>query len=69
MLGLNYFIAPLILLFVVPFVCAWIYSLIFRNILPNSIYRFFLGPVALLGCYVWAIPMQMGFYEFFRATF
>jgi len=69
MFDLYYFIGPFILLLIIPFLCTGLYAAIFSNILPNSIYKFLLGPVALLGFYIWAVPMKMGFYEFFRATF
>jgi len=62
---LLYFIPPLILLIVVPL----IYAGIFRRILPTKIYNFFLGPSVLVGFYIWAFPMKIGFYEFFRAAF
>jgi len=44
-----------------------IYKILLGKILPTKIYNFFLGPIALLGFFIWAIPMKMGFYEFFRA--
>lgn len=65
----NYLIPPLILLLVVPTIFAFIYTVIFRRILPAKIFNFLLGPVVLLGFYVWAVPMEIGFYEYFRATF
>lgn len=65
--SLLYFVLPMFLLSFVMIACLGIYSSIFRNILPSKIHNFFLGPVALLGFYIWAIPMNMGFYEFFRS--
>ncbi|WP_445478007.1 hypothetical protein ACULLL_16735 [Lysinibacillus irui] len=67
--SLWFFIPPLILLPVVMTGCAMIYKILLGNILPTKIYKFFLGPIALLGFFIWAIPMNMGFYEFFRAMF
>ena len=66
---LLYFIPPLIFLIVVPLICALIYAGIFHRILPAKIYNFFLGPSVLVGFYIWAVPMKIGFYEFFRAAF
>lgn len=37
--------------------------------MPKKFYNFLLGPIALLGFFIWAIPMNMGFYEFFRGIF
>lgn len=65
--GLWFFIPPMILLPVVMIGCAVIYKILLGKILPTKIYNFFLGPIALLGFFIWAIPMNMGFYEFFRA--
>jgi len=65
--SLLFFIPPLILLPVVMIGCAVIYKILLGKILPTKIYNFFLGPIALLGFFIWAIPMKMGFYEFFRA--
>jgi len=47
--------------------CAVIYKILLSSILPKKVYNFLLGPIALLGFFIWAIPMNMGFYEFFRA--
>lgn len=60
-------IPPMILLPVVMIGCAVIYKILLGNILPKKIYNFLLGPIAILGFFIWAIPMNMGFYEFFRA--
>ncbi|MGN4124822.1 hypothetical protein ACMGD3_07355 [Lysinibacillus sphaericus] len=67
--NLLHFIPPMILLPIVMVVCVVIYKMIFGKILPTKIYNFFIGPIALLGFFVWAIPMNMGFYAFFRAMF
>ncbi|KMY32010.1 hypothetical protein ACZ11_07495 [Lysinibacillus xylanilyticus] len=66
---LLYFIPPMLLLPVVMVVCAAIYKVLLGNILPTKIYNFLLVTIALLGFFIWAIPMNMGFYEFFRAMF
>ena len=65
--SLLYLIPPIILLVVAMSACMGIYVVLFKKVLPRKIYNFFLGPVALLGFFVWAIPMKTGFYEFFRA--
>ncbi|TQR27184.1 hypothetical protein C7Y47_23480 [Lysinibacillus sphaericus] len=67
--SLLYFIPPMLLLPAVMVVCAAIYKVLLGNILPPKIYNLLLGPIALLGFFIWAIPMDMGFYEFFRAMF
>ncbi|MCS5501290.1 hypothetical protein NY607_09185 [Lysinibacillus sp. A4] len=67
--SLLYFIPPMLLLPIVMIGCAVIYKILLGNILPKKIYNFLLGPIALLGFFIWAIPMNMGFYEFFRAMF
>ena len=65
--SLLYFIPPMLLLPIVMIGCAVIYKILLGNILPKKIYNFLLGPITLLGFFIWAIPMNMGFYEFFRA--
>lgn len=62
------FIPPILLLLVVPTVFAIIYAILFRKILPTKLFNFFIKPVVILGLYVWAVPMELGFFEFFRAT-
>jgi len=61
------FIPPIILLVVAMSVCMGVYVVLFKKVLPRKIYNFFLGPVAIIGFYIWAVPMETGFYEFFRA--
>ncbi|MBD8521494.1 hypothetical protein [Lysinibacillus fusiformis] len=65
--SLWFFIPPMILLPIVMIGCAVIYKILLGKILPTKIYNFLLGPIALLGFFIWAIPMNIGFYEFFRA--
>jgi len=48
-------------------VCLEIYRISLGKVLPTKVYKLLLGPIALLGFFIWAIPMDMGFYEFFRA--
>lgn len=67
--SLLYFIPPMLLLTVVMVVCVAIYKMLFGKILPTKVYNFLIGPIALLGFFIWAIPMDMGFYEYFRAMF
>jgi len=66
---LLYFIPSMMLLIVVPFVCVRIYAAIFSKILPYKIYKSLVFPIVLLGFFLWAIPMNMGFYGFFRGMF
>ncbi|MER2262352.1 MAG: hypothetical protein ABS934_10075 [Psychrobacillus sp.] len=63
------FIPPLILLFIVPIFSFIIFRALFGKILPTKIFKFFIVPVLLLGFYIWAGPMKIGFYEYFRAAF
>lgn len=64
---LWYFIPPMLLLPTVMFLCVWIYKILLDKVLPTKLYNFFIGPVVLIGFFIWAIPMNVGFYEFFRA--
>ncbi|HWI49610.1 MAG TPA: hypothetical protein VNU45_15445 [Rummeliibacillus sp.] len=66
-IDLLYFLPSLILLIVVMVACVGIYVVIFIKRLSPNLFKFFLIPIALLGLLIWAIPMDMGFYEFFRA--
>jgi len=59
------FIGPLILLFLVPLGIAFIYRLLF-SWLPRKLYNALIGPVILLGLYIWAIPMNLGFHTYFK---
>lgn len=59
------FIAPLIILFVCVFLVGFIYSRLFRW-LPKDIYNYLIGPVSLLGVYIWYAPLHMGFHELFK---
>jgi hypothetical protein len=59
------FIAPLIILAITMFTTALIFRLLF-GWLPKKLFNFLLGPVAVIGAYIWAIPMNMGFYGFFK---
>lgn len=67
--NLLHFIPSMLLLPIVMALCAAIYKILFIKLLPNKIYNFLLGPIALLGFFVWAVPMNMGFYEVFRSMF
>jgi len=67
--SLPYFIPPMLLLPVVMIVCAVTYKILLDNILLTKFYNFFLCSITLLSFFIWAIPMNMGFYEFFRAMF
>jgi hypothetical protein len=59
------FIWPLMLLIGTMFGTTLIYVLCFKW-LPKRIYNYLIGPAALLGAYIWAVPMNLGFYEFFK---
>jgi hypothetical protein len=59
------FVAPLIILAVTMLATVFIFRLLF-GWLPKKLFNFLLGPVALVGTYIWAIPMNMGFFELFK---
>lgn len=58
------FIGPLLILAVVMFIIGLIFSLLFKW-LPKEIYNYLFVSVLILGAYIWAVPMNMGFYELF----
>ncbi|MFJ7666392.1 hypothetical protein ACIQXI_04750 [Lysinibacillus sp. NPDC097195] len=62
-----YIVLPLLLLFVAISACMYIYVALFKKVLPRSIYHFFLGPVAIIGFLIWAVPLKTGFSEFFKS--
>ncbi len=64
-----YFLPSMILLIIVIAVCLGIYVIIFvkTQTLSTKIFKILLVPVVLLGFIIWAIPMKMGFYEFFKS--
>ncbi|MFE3576850.1 hypothetical protein [Lysinibacillus sp. NPDC059133] len=68
-LSVLFIILPVIILMVVEIGCIVVFSLIFEKLLPNKIYKYLLVCVALVGFYIWAMPMNLGYYEFFRAMF
>jgi hypothetical protein len=59
------FIGPLVLLIICIYFVGFIYSNIF-SWLPKDVYKMLIGPVTLLGAYIWYVPMNMGFYELFK---
>ena len=63
---LLYFLPSMILLIVVMVACVGFYVIIFIKIFSPKLFAFFLILVVLFGFFIWAIPMGMGFYEFFR---
>lgn len=58
------FVGPLIVLIITMISIVLIYRLLF-SWLPKKIYNILIGPVALIGAYVWAIPMNLGFHTYF----
>lgn len=58
-------IGPLIILIVTMVAVTLIYKLLF-SWLPPKLFNFLIGPVALFAAYLWAIPMNLGFHEFFK---
>lgn len=59
------FVGPVIVLIVTMFSIALLYKLLF-NWLPKSLFNILIGPVVLLGLYIWAIPMNLGFHTYFQ---
>lgn len=64
-LNLMQFFWPLIILIITMVGTTFIYSLLFKW-LPKAIYKYLLGPAALIGFYIWLVPMNLGFYELFK---
>ncbi|WP_313890819.1 hypothetical protein [Psychrobacillus sp.] len=59
-------IVPLVILFLTMFLTAYFIKIVFRRFLVKGLYDVFLGVALLYAFYVWAIPMNLGFYEFFK---
>ncbi|AGK52013.1 hypothetical protein B1NLA3E_01145 [Bacillus sp. 1NLA3E] len=59
------FIGPLIVLIVTMVGISFVYRFFFKW-LPKKLYNFLIGPVALIGFYIWLIPMNLGFHELFK---
>ncbi|QCJ45396.1 hypothetical protein FAY30_25925 (plasmid) [Bacillus sp. S3] len=59
------FIGPLIGLAATMFATAFLFRLLF-GWLPKKLFNLLLGPAALIGAYIWAVPMNLGFYELFK---
>jgi hypothetical protein len=64
-LNTKQFIGPIIVLAVTMFLTTFIFKLSF-GWLPKRLFNLLLGPVALIGAYIWAVPMDLGFYELFK---
>lgn len=60
------FIGPLIILAITMVGTCFLYATVFKRLLPPQFFNFFLGPVALFGAYIWAVPMNLGFHEYFK---
>lgn len=56
---------PIIVLIATVVAVALVYRLFF-NWLPTKLFNSLIGPVVLFGFYIWAIPMNIGFHEFFK---
>ncbi|WP_366160596.1 hypothetical protein ABXS71_16920 [Bacillus infantis] len=59
------FFWPLLILIGTMFGTTLLYAVLFKW-LPKGLFNLFVGPAALLGAYIWAIPMNLGFYGFFK---
>ncbi|UOQ43374.1 hypothetical protein MUN89_15800 [Halobacillus salinarum] len=59
------FVGPIIVLIATMSAACLVYSIMF-SWLPKQIFNFLLVGVALIGAYIWAIPMNMGFFEYFQ---
>jgi hypothetical protein len=60
------FIGPIIVLFFTLFIPALIIWLFFSKVLPKVLYDLLLGVTILFSLYLWAFPMNLGFYDFFK---
>lgn len=65
---MYYLIFPMLILLLTCIVVGGIYFALFRW-LPKKLYNSLTGLVALAAIYIWAVPLKLGFYEFFRSTF
>jgi hypothetical protein len=59
------FIGPLLVLIVTISGLCLIYHFTF-SWLPKRIFNYLLGAVCLAGFYVWAVPLHMGFFKYFK---
>lgn len=59
------FVGPIIVLIITMVCIALIYKSLFAW-LPKKLYNALIGPAALFGAYIWAIPMNLGFYTYFQ---
>jgi hypothetical protein len=59
------FIGSVIVLIIVCVLLGQLYKLLF-SWLPRGAYNYLKGPLALLAIYIWAVPLGVGFYDFFK---
>ncbi len=59
-------VGPLIVLIVTLTAVMFLYALIFSRLLSQELFKFFAGLVALLGIYIWFVPMDVGFHHYFK---
>lgn len=59
------FVGPLLVLIVTVFGIGLLYKLLF-SWLPKRLYNALISPLLLIGVYIWAVPMNLGFYTYFQ---
>lgn len=59
------FIGPIIVLFVTISGLSLLYFWLF-SWLPRRVFNSLFGLVGLAGLYIWAIPLKVGFYSYFK---
>ena len=60
------FIGPIIIFVITLIIPPLIIKIFFAKFLTEKLYKFLIGAALFLGLYIWAIPMNLGFYEFFK---
>lgn len=58
------FIGPILVLIVTMTLTVVIFKLLFGWI-PKKLFNLLVGPVSLLGAYIWLVPMNLGFHNLF----
>lgn len=59
-------VGPIIVLIVTLSAVMFLYFLIFSRLLSQELLKFFAGLAALLGIYIWFLPMDIGFHHYFK---
>ncbi|MCP1161238.1 MULTISPECIES: hypothetical protein [Bacillus] len=59
------FFWPIVILIAMMIGTTLLFHLLFKW-LPRGVYNIFIGLAALFGAYIWAVPLNLGFYELFK---